>query len=424
MTLRSNRHRPLAVLAGLCLLIAGPWSAAQAQPVQVPGMPPEARVVEVLGALPAYRAALRDTQAADAVAQQLKTGSQEWSVSASSANRRQRDGQPARSSEWELGLDRAVRWPGKTAGYERLGQAQMLRAQAAVSRTWREQSRALLDASSGWWREQEAVRVWQEQAALQREQLTATARRRALGAAATLEQQQAEAAATQVQAQLEAALARRALAAAQIEQRFVGIALPAEARLADPEPLADGGAARVEQFRAANVERVLAQAEADLTRSQAVADAAERRPDPTVGLRYGHAGNGAEQFVGVVISMPIGGAYRAAAASASEHKAQAAAFALADAERAAERSAQQALSQAASAHAQWRLQARAADQLSTAAQAVARAYALGEGQVSEVLAARRLAAEQLLAARQAAVEAWTWRLRVLLESGQLWMQPR
>lgn len=420
MTSTADRGGRTAARVGALLLAAITGVGAAAQTAPVPGLPPEPQVVQVLGALPAYAAALRELRAAESVGMQTALGANEWTVSASAGTRRQRDLPAAASGEWEVGLDRPLRWPGKGSRHERLGQAQLQRAQAARDLVWREQTRALLDAWSAWWREQEAVGVLQQQEALQREQLAATARRRALGAAAALEQQQAEAAAVQLRAQLDAALARRALAAAHVERRYGGITLPAEARLPDPEPPSDVAVARPDQLRAASVERALATAEAELSLAQAATEAAERRPDPTVGLRYGRAGGGAERSVGIVLSMPIGGAYRAAAATAADHRAQAAAQRLLDAEWAAERAAEVATSQAASAHTQWRLQARAADQLGGAAQAVARAYALGEGQMSEVLAARRLAAEQLLAARQSAVEAWTARLRLLLEAGQLW----
>jgi outer membrane protein TolC len=67
--------------------------------------------------------------------------------------------------------------------------------------------------------------------------------------------------------------------------------------------------------------------------------------------------------------------------------------------------------------------ARAAAQWQQSAAALARGYALGEGSLAEVLAARRLAGEQQAAAAQARVDAWQAGLQIALETGQLWPAP-
>ncbi|OYU82367.1 MAG: hypothetical protein CFE45_27640, partial [Burkholderiales bacterium PBB5] len=60
----------------------------------------------------------------------------------------------------------------------------------------------------------------------------------------------------------------------------------------------------------------------------------------------------------------------------------------------------------------WQGQQQAAGQVQAVAERLARGYALGEGSLSELLAARRLAVEQQLAAAQAATDAHAalWRL--------------
>ena len=75
------------------------------------------------------------------------------------------------------------------------------------------------------------------------------------------------------------------------------------------------------------------------------------------------------------------------------------------------------------AHAGWQGASAAARQLDQSAAGVARAYQLGEGTLSEVLNARRLANEQKLASTLAAVDAWLAAWRVDLEAGRLWAAP-
>jgi outer membrane protein TolC len=75
---------------------------------------------------------------------------------------------------------------------------------------------------------------------------------------------------------------------------------------------------------------------------------------------------------------------------------------------------------AAGAFASWQASRAAEDNLTRSAELIARAYQLGEGSLSEVLAARRLAQEARLAARQTQADAQEARYRLLLDSHQLW----
>ena len=51
----------------------------------------------------------------------------------------------------------------------------------------------------------------------------------------------------------------------------------------------------------------------------------------------------------------------------------------------------------------------------------ARAYALGEGNLSDMLTARRLANESQLSARLSQLEAFEFRYRLLLDAHRLWV---
>jgi outer membrane protein TolC len=137
----------------------------------------------------------------------------------------------------------------------------------------------------------------------------------------------------------------------------------------------------------------------------------------------GQARSGAERFVGVVLSMPFGGEYRLAGAAATASRAAAAELHLADAQRRARSEATQRLRDAQSAQALWSDLEGTAQRLTQVANGMQRSYQLGEGTLSEVIAARRLAIEQQLAAAIGAAEAWTAHHRLALEAGMLWREP-
>ena len=75
---------------------------------------------------------------------------------------------------------------------------------------------------------------------------------------------------------------------------------------------------------------------------------------------------------------------------------------------------------AVAALAAWQASLAAARQLGQAADMSTRAYALGEGNLGEMLASRRLANEAQLAARVAQLDAFELRYRLLLEANRLW----
>ncbi|MDQ5903248.1 MAG: outer membrane protein heavy metal efflux system, partial [Pseudomonadota bacterium] len=68
----------------------------------------------------------------------------------------------------------------------------------------------------------------------------------------------------------------------------------------------------------------------------------------------------------------------------------------------------------------WQANRSAAERLTRAADMTARAYTLGEGNLSDMLTARRLANEAQLAARLAQLETFELRYRLMLDAHRLW----
>ena len=142
-----------------------------------------------------------------------------------------------------------------------------------------------------------------------------------------------------------------------------------------------------------------------------------------MGVRLGQQRNANERFVGVTLSVPFGGEYRAAAAAATGARAVAASLRERDAQRKGEVDAVMRVREAQTALAAAVGNNKATAQLQEVASSLQRGYALGEGSLTDILTAQRLANEQQLLAARSSVDALTTRYRLELESGLLWPEP-
>lgn len=402
--------------------LAGPAPAA---------LPDTAALARDFQRTPAWQAARLARQAEQSGLRQGQLGPHEWTASASTQRWRQRDaGATTQWQEWEIGVDRTVRLPGKRATAEALGLARVAQAEAALLRAWREHGRQYLQHWGEWQREAAAAAVADALVTLLQHQARAVATRQRLGDAARIEQAQAEAALAQAQAQAAGVAARAAQAQQRLEALFPG--LPAQGPGAGESWLSGAPAgvppatdlqASIDAQLAHSPEWAQARREAAALRALAAQEQAAQRPDPTLGLRLGGSRGGAERMVGVVFSVPIGGAAREAGAAAAALRASAAEHQADELARQLRAQAGQRVQALAAATATLQRQREAAQRLDEVARTLARGFALGEGSLAEVLAARRLAHEQALAAATGAIEQRLAALHLQLEAGQLWAWP-
>jgi len=388
-----------------------------------PGLPDAALAIQALSDLPVIKAARAGLDTEQAVAQQYRVGSQEWTASLSAARRQQISPTSERTREWELGIERSVRLPGKAQAYEALGAARQAQAGMALNKVWREQARGLLSLQGIWLREREQARIWQVQLDVLVQQRDAVGKRHKLGDAARLDMQLADAALAQAQAQASAAISRSAAAREVLARMYPGLPEATEWPGTVPDSLGGDAASWVNSQLSQSPELASAKQDSALALAQLKLDQAEARPDPSVGVRWGQARNGAETALGFVVSVPIGGAYRSALEQASRARAAAADAQQAQAARSSEIEASQRWHEANAAREVAVAHVRAYTQLSAVANGLARGYQLGEGSLSEVLTARRLANEQALTSAGAGIDAWLARYRLAIETAALWPMP-
>ncbi len=401
---------------------AGPdWAAS------VRGTPwaDEAGVRQALQARPAWRMALQSREAEHAQSDVTRLGTQEWSADLSAGSRWKDDPLQRRSREWELGLQRPWRSDLKARVAGEQSQAQRAQADLGLALQWQSLSLTLLDDIADWVNLNAQSQTWQRQHEALAQFTQAANQRVRLGEGTELDARQAEAA--QAQARLQWDLAQQRVRSAQsvFAQRWPQWTWSNDPALSAGEDVCTqarpaGAWTQSMQDEALSVK--WAQTVLQQARAQAQADAAQTTPDPTVGVKGGQAGNGAERYVGLTFSMPWGGPARDAQARASARRLAMAEQGVDQAQEAAQAQAITEVALWQTACSQWQLEGLALDAQAKVAQALSRGHTLGEGSMQTVLQAQAVANDLRLRTEQARTQAWRAWSRMLVLTGALW-QP-
>jgi outer membrane protein TolC len=408
-----------SLLASLLAIVAG-WACAS-EPN--PGLPPDAVVARVLLASPAVQAAAGQVRVEEANRSRLEAGAHEWNVRLAAHQRKVNAGNlpDERYNEWNAALERPLRLPGKASMDAELGAIGVAVAETGHGDALHEASRALLKAWFVWLKESAAARQWSEQLGLLEKQARAVQRRQQLGDAARLEAVQADAAQAQAEAQLAQARVRKAIALEDLRRRFPGLPLEEPASIAEPPAITGGESEWLEAILEHSHELGIARGEARRATVAASRAGQERLPDPTLGIQISSERGGEEHVLGAYVSIPLPGESRRATAAATLAGADAASHREAAALQKVGAEAAALFQTAKSTQLTWRASHDAAERLNRAADMTARAYQLGEGNLNELLAARRLANEAQLAAALARLEAMEMRYRLMLDAHRLWV---
>lgn len=400
----------------LLACLAWPLLAAAAD---YPDLPPAPMAERALRSHPAVRAALAGVDVGEAQRDQWQAGPHEFNLRLGGAQRRDNTAD-RRLREQEIGIERAIRLPGKAAKDAAIGDSVLEQARHSHGDALHETARLLLKSWFDWRREAAATEEWRQQAELLRQQLTMAEKRVAAGDAARIEALLAGAQHTQMEARQAEAENRMRVAAGELAVQFPALVLPARVATAVPQALAAGFEPWREKILEHSHELQVARTAARRQQLQAQRADADRLPDPTLGVRWASERDGQERLLGLQLSIPLPGEARAATARAAQAETAAAAareaLVLAKVEAEARRSYQLALG----AYAQWQRLDDVARRMDENARLLDKAWRLGEGQIADLLNARRQAAEACLAAVQAGLDASEARYRLLLDTHQLW----
>ena len=147
----------------LALLVLSLPALTQAGAASAPDLPPETQALAALRSSPLVDAAGEHIEAQEARARRLAAGFHEWTLSVGEQTRRVRSTPGGTYTEWDVGLERALRLPGKRDLDIQLGTAGITAAQIGRGDALHEAGRGLLAGWFEWLREQAAAAQWQQQ---------------------------------------------------------------------------------------------------------------------------------------------------------------------------------------------------------------------------------------------------------------------
>ena len=406
------------IIASLLVCLTSYTLAAE----PTPNLPPVDVVARILRANPSVQAASSQIRVEEANRNRLEAGQYEWNVRLGGHPRKSKPAlNPAeRFNEWNAALERPIRMPGKSSLDAELGAAGISLAETAHGDALHESSRTLLKLWFVWLKEGAAVAQWNEQIALLQKQTKGIQRRQQLGDAAKLESIQSEAALAQAETQLAKAMLRQRTAAEDLRRRFPGLPLTEPKQIATPLPITGQEADWLEAILKESHELGVARGESQKFQINANRSSRDQLPDPTIGMHVSSERGGEDHIVGAYISIPLPGGGRRAMADASLAQVSTANYRESAVRQKIEAEAATLYQSATAAIPTWQSSQRAAEQLTRAAEMNARAYQLGEGNLNDLLTARRFANEAQLMAKLLQLEALELGYRLRLDAHQLW----
>ncbi|HCT25995.1 MAG TPA: transporter, partial [Stenotrophomonas sp.] len=294
----------------LAIALAFPAAAALAA---TDGLPPVEVVRLALQGHPQLLAARAEREASGYGAEAVQRGPYEFEASVTPQRRRTDiDG---RFNEWEAQLGRSVRLPGK-ARLDRQIASQMREvadrtqhgAQLAVGES-------LLEGWMQWLDAEQALQLMLAQQQLLAREREAARQMHEKGALSTLDLDLIDADLASAKARLIGAKAAAAQTRQRLRHQFPQLPLPERApAVAEPQALPTDTTGLSMQLLESSAALAVARGKAAEQSLLADRARANRRPDPTVGVRWLREGRDPENALGVVISVPFSGGYRRAQA--------------------------------------------------------------------------------------------------------------
>jgi len=410
---------PRPLVAALVFAFTAPCIAADAVLV-TPGLPPVPAVERALAEYPPVRAARQAIGIDLAGARRLNAGPYEYALRGGYQNHSIPNG---RFPEWDIGVERAIRLPGKAVADRAIGDQNIELARRISYSAWCDGARHILQLWFGWARENMQLTLWQQQVESLREQQSIVARRAKAGDAPRVEVNLAEAAVAQAEAVMEGYRGREQGTRAALVRTFPALAVPDQARPGEPRALEHDTDWFVERVRAHNDEVRVARAASLRGRLLSNRAAAERLPDPTIGVRLSTDRSAQDRIAGLYVIVPLPGEARKALAAGALAGASVAASQEAAIVQRVSAEVAVMVGQANGAYAAWVRARAAAEGMKRNADSMQRSWQLREASLGDVLVARRLAIESALAATLAQLEAEETRYRLLVEAHILWNDP-
>jgi outer membrane protein TolC len=354
-------------------------------------------------------------------ADSIATGPEEFVVRGNKQARRvTNDAVPGTYQEFSAAIERPIRMWGKAGVDENIAAATRTYAGNEYNDTLHEASKELL---ANWFAYLKALQtrlVTERNSQLGDQIFRMTQFRYKIGDVARLDSQLASAEQGRLKAMLELAKANEQSSIAVFTQKYPSIKLLKQINWPGIPALEAKRDTLKEQYLERNHELKLAKSDSETSTLRAKRAELDKLPDPTFGIYTANEFGGAERIYGLTVSFPIPSGSRSSNAKAASSEATSAHYRVADTERKVRIEFDQIWSQMISKKAAAETLVESSKIQNKAAQAAEKAYALGEGSMYDLIAARRAANENQLAADLMRLEALEGYYRMRLDLHQIW----
>ncbi len=402
------------LLASLIMVVG---SAYALQPPNAPGLLPTEIARPLLEQDPRVAAARAGLEVARQEASILDKSPYEWTGKAL-GQRRSLDTGP-RYREWNVGIERTIRLPGKGSTDRNIGKATIEESEARYGEALHESARELVSLWLDWL----AAERGRELAAINlqavQENLKSVDKRTRAGDASKLDFNLAGAELAEQKRMDNDARTQASAAWARLSARFPGInrqsmLFPSPMLIAEDEALwRDRIIAESDELKVVQTQLRIAQAQAD--RAQA-----DRVPDPTFGVYTASEVGGRERISGITLSIPLPGGLRDSRSSKALAAIEVARNAVDLKKRELETEIASALVTARGTYESLQIANEGALAMQENAKLVQRAYALGEGDLQTLLLARRQTTAATNSALLAQVSALKAYYGLLIDAHLIW----
>ena len=288
-------------------LSAYSYTVLALEPLVPPGLLPTEVARRMLEQDPAVGAGRAGLEVARQEAGILEASPYEWTPKVLAQQRNLQDGPSY--FEWNAGIERTIRLPGKAAADRNLGKASLDESQARYGEALHEAARELMALWVDWLAAERARELAEINLRSVQESLVSVEKRSLAGDASKLDLGIARAELSEQRRVENDAKTLASVTWSRLSTRFPGfnrqmVALP------EPLPISENSAFWRERILAESDELKLVQM--GIQKAQAIAQRmrASRTPDPTLGIYTASEIGGRERIFGVMISIPIPGAAR------------------------------------------------------------------------------------------------------------------
>jgi outer membrane protein TolC len=384
-------------------------------------LPPEDMAAHAIDTHPLTARGWSTVHAAEAEAQKLEIGEYEYTVSTSHAGRD--IDQSGQYHEWDAGVSRAIRLPGKADLDVQTGDLGIQAQKAGLDGTRHQVGVMLLESWLSWLEAETLAAIDRQEAENWQTEQAIMARRVAARDAAQLDLDELGAVQARAAGNAAVSAGRAKEARSALKRQFPDLAVPdAAPAITAPElpgrPFADW----FDIIRSRNDGLRAAELEAKRLDTIASRKAKDQWADPTVGVKYFSERGGAETGVGITLSMPIGGGYRSAVTDASKAEASAGWATVYNARQEADRLADQVVIRAEAGYQNWQHAATALAASDEVRKKSRRSFEVGHQSLSDFLLAARLYYESERAEVQTRAAAQMYLTRLKLDAKEIWIK--